>query len=126
MIMFDKIGIILIVLLASGGFAFIQLRKQKNIQKKLTGHPKGYWLEQGIGIGVAIGVAIGASTNNIALGVGIGVAIGVAIGTENEKKHKDEIRAITDEEKKLKKQSLVFIGSTFLIGIIIFLISFYF
>jgi hypothetical protein len=43
-----------------GVFAFIQMRKQTKIQKNLTGHPKGYWLEQGIGIGVAVGVAIGS------------------------------------------------------------------
>ena len=123
MIMFDKIGIILIVLLASGGFAFIQLRKQKNIQKKLKGYPKGYWLEQGIGIGVAIGVAIGIAMNNIAIGISIGVAIGIAIGSGNEKKHKDEIRPLTDEEKKLKKQSVLFLIGTMLIGVLAFLIK---
>ncbi|MBT3606765.1 MAG: hypothetical protein HOI72_04825 [Candidatus Marinimicrobia bacterium] len=58
--MTDKIGIILILVLVLGVFAFIQMRKQTKIQKNLTGHPKGYWLEQGIGIGVAIGVAIGS------------------------------------------------------------------
>jgi hypothetical protein len=121
--MFDKIGIILILVFVLGVFAFIQLRKQKNIQKKLKGYPKGYWMEQGLGIGVAVGVAIGVAMNNIAIGISIGVAIGVAIGSGNEKKHKDEIRPLTDEEKKLKKQSVLFLIGTMLIGVLAFLIK---
>ena len=121
-----KIYIILIMVLVVGAFALIQIRKQRKIQKILTGHPKGYWMEQGLGVGVAIGVGIGVALNNVAMGIAIGVAIGVAIGSGNGKKHKDEIRPITDEEKKLKKQSALFLIGMILLGVIVFLIRFCF
>ncbi len=118
-----KFGIILFAILVLGGFAVIQINKQRKIQQKLKGYPKGHWMEQGLGIGVAIGVAIGIALNNLAMGIAIGVAIGIAIGSGNEKKHKDEIRPTTDEEKKLKKQSILFLTGIMLIGIIVFLLK---
>jgi uncharacterized membrane protein YidH (DUF202 family) len=118
------VGLIIVMILVIGIFAVVQNRKEKEIRKKHPGYPKGYWMNQGIGIGVALGAGIGVALDNIAIGVGIGIAIGAAIGAEREKKHKDEIRPITDEEKKLRKQSIMFITGTLILGLIVFLLAY--
>ena len=121
-----NLGLIAVMVLVLGVFAIIQFKKQMEIRKKLSGYPKGYWMSKGIGIGVAIGVGMGIAMNNIPVGVGAGVAIGAAIGSRLEKKHKDEIRPMTDEEKKLKKQSILLVFGTLLIGILVFIITYFF
>jgi len=103
-----------------GVFAIIQTKRKQKIQKNLSGYAKGYWLEKGIGIGVAIGVAMGVAANNIALGIAMGIAIGVAIGKKMGEKHKSEIRPLSEGEKQLKKQSILFILIVFLIAMIIY------
>ena len=120
------IGLIAAMILVLGIFAAGQLKKEKEIRKKHPGYPKGYWMNQGIGIGVAIGAGIGVALDNIAIGVGIGIAIGAGIGAEKEKTHKDEIRPMTDEEKKLRKKSIMFITSTLILGLIVFLLAYIF
>lgn len=57
---------------------------------------------------------------NIAIGVATGVAIGAALGSMWETQHKDEIRPILEEEKKLRKQTLLFIFGVLLAGVIVF------
>ena len=82
-------------------------------------------MSQGIGTGIAIGAGLGVALNNIVSGVAIGIAIGVAIGSGLEKKHKDESRPITEEEKKLRKQSIMFMIGTFIIGIAVFIVAYF-
>jgi uncharacterized membrane protein YidH (DUF202 family) len=118
-------GLIAVMILVMGVFAVIQNKRQTEIRKKYPGYPKGYWMSQGFGIGIAIGVVIGIAMGNIAIGVAIGVAIGTAIGSGLEKQHKDEIRPITDEEEKLKKQSILFAVSTMMLGFIVFVITYF-
>jgi hypothetical protein len=73
-------------------------------------YPEGHWLSVGMGIGIALGaglgVPIGIALGNVALGLalgpGMGVAIGVAIGSGLEQKHKDEIRPLTGEERRMR------------------------
>ncbi len=117
-------GLAIVMVLVLVVFAIIKIRKQKEIRKKYPGYPKGYWLNQGMGIGIAIGVGMGAAFNNVAIGTAIGVAIGTAIGSELEKKHKDEIRPMTAEEKKLRTQALILSG-TFIAGLAIFLVAYF-
>ena len=114
------VGVIATMILVLGIFAVIQNKKQMVIRKKYPGYPKGHWIGQGIGIGIAIGTAIGVALGNIAIGVGIGVAIGTAIGSGLEKQHKDEIRPITEEEKIMKRQSILFAVGTMMVGLIVF------
>ena len=118
-------GLIAVMILALGIFAATKIKKQKEIQNKYPGHPKGYWSGQGLGTGIAIGAGLGAALGNVAIGVGIGVAIGAAIGSNLEKQHKDEIRPITDEEKELQKQSTLFGVGILLVGIVVFAIIFF-
>lgn len=109
-----------VIILVMGIFIAIQIKKQRELRKKYPGFPKGYWMNQGIGIGIAIGAGIGVALGNIAIGVGVGVAIGAGIGSQLETKHKAETRPWTEEEKKLKKQSILFIISILLVGIVAF------
>ena len=118
----STVGLIAVMVVVLGGFAVIQAKKQRAIRKKHPGYPKGYWMSKGIAIGIAIGAGIGVATGNLALGVGVGVAIGTSIGSGLEKKHKDEIRPMTDEEKKLKKQSILFSVGLMLLGVVVFFI----
>ena len=119
------VGVIATMILVLGIFAVIQNKKQMVIRKKYPGYPKGHWMSQGIGIGIAIGAAIGVALGNIAVGVGIGVAIGTAIGSGLEKQHKDEIRPITEEEKIMKRQSILFVVGTMMVGLIVFVITYF-
>lgn len=70
-------------------------------------YPKGYWMGVGISIGVAIGVALGPIFDNIGIGIAIGVAIGSGIGASLEQKNKDNIRPLTEQEKKRQKWGVV-------------------
>ena len=80
-------------------------------------YPEGYWMGVGMGIGLALGIAIGLAIGvamgevgmSFAFGPGIGVALGVAIGAGLEEQHKDEIRPLTEDERRTRVR-LVFIG----------------
>jgi hypothetical protein len=111
--------------LVLGIFAAVQAKKHMDIRKKHPGYPKGYWMNHGIGMGVPIGMAIGVAMGNIAVGVAIGVGIGTAIGSGLEKKHKDEIRPLTTEEEKLKRQSIMFSAGTLTLGMLVFVITYF-
>ena len=118
-------GLIAVMILALGVFAYNKIKKQREIRAKYPGYPENYWTGQGLGIGIAIGTGIGTALGNVAVGVALGVAIGAAIGSNLEKQHKDEIRPITDEEKELQKQTNIFIGGILLAGVVIFLIVYF-
>jgi uncharacterized membrane protein YidH (DUF202 family) len=114
------IGLIAVMIVVLGVFAYNKIKKQREIRKKYPGYPENYWKGQGLGMGIAIGAGIGAALGNVAIGVGIGVAIGAAIGSSLEKQHKDEIRPITDEEKELQRQVNIFTVGILLIGVVVF------
>ncbi len=122
----SAVGLIAVIVLVLGIFAIIQFKKQMMIRKKNSGYPEGYWMSKGMGIGIAIGAGIGIAMGTIPIGIGIGVALGAAIGSGLEKKHKDEIRPMTDEEKKLKKQSILFTFGILIIGIVVFIATYFF
>jgi len=115
-------GLIAILILVLGIFAAIKIRKQNALRDKYPGYPKGYWMSQGTGMGIALGAGVGVALENIAIGVAIGVALGAAIGSSLEKQHKHEIRPITDEEKELRQQAILFSIGTLLIGLILFVV----
>jgi hypothetical protein len=54
------------------------------------------------------------------------VAIGVAIGSGLENQHKDEIRPMTDEEKRLQKQAILVGVGTMILGIVVLVITYFF
>jgi hypothetical protein len=123
--MYNSVFIVILVaalLLLIGVFAAVKYRKQKKLMEKNPGYPKGYWMNQGIAMGIAIGAGMGVALGNIAIGVAIGVAIGAGIGSGLEKKHKHEIRPLTEEEKKLKKQTILFALGILIVGTGVFLL----
>jgi len=73
------------------------------MSKNESRHPKGYWMIVGISTGVGIGVALGVALENIGAGIALGVAIGAGIGASLEQKNKDNIRPMTEQEKKRQK-----------------------
>ena len=84
-------------------------------------HPmEGHYMNMGIALGIPLGLPIGIALDNIALGPGFGVAIGVAIGAYLEKKHKDELRPLTEEEKERKKKIIYLLLGTLVLGVIAF------
>jgi len=117
---FFIIPLIAVFIIAIAVFARRKFKMQQEIRKNNPGYPKGYWLEQGAGVGVAIGAGIGVALGNIAIGVAVGVAIGTAIGSMWETQHKDEMRPMLEEEKKLRKQTILFMIGLLLTALIVF------
>lgn len=70
-------------------------------------HPKGYWMGVGISIGTAIGAALGPIFDNFGTGIGIGIAIGAGLGTALEQRNKDNLRPLTEDEKRTQKRGII-------------------
>ena len=89
-------------------------------------YPKGYWMSIGIGIGVAIGVAMGPLFDNIGIGIAIGIAIGSGIGASLERKNKDNLRPLNEQEQKRQKLgtviALVLVGVLLMAALIAYLL----
>lgn len=115
----SMLGLIAVMVIVIGFYAFKMGKKQKALLAKYPGYPKGYFQGQGMGVGMAIGAGLGVALGNIAVGIGIGIAIGAGIGASKEAKHKDEIRPLTAEEKALKKQQVLFATSILTIGLLV-------
>ena len=119
---FIVLGLIIIIAIAA-----IPAFRLKRAEFKKTGkHPKGYYMNQGIALGMVIGIMIGIGMDNIGAGIAIGIAIGAGIGSTQEKKHKDELRPMTEKETSMNKYSviagvgLLFVGLLLLMGIYYF------
>jgi len=123
--MYLVIGLVAAMVLLIGTFVFTTAKKQREIRKKVPGYPAGYWRERGMAIGIALGCGVGVAMHNIALGVGIGVALGAGIGAASEKKHKDEIRPLTEEERALRKQKMMFALATIVVGLLVFVLLYF-
>jgi len=91
-------------------------------------YPEGHWLGKGISIGIVLGagfgVAIGTAMDNLALGIALGPAmglpIGVAIGSSWEQQHKDEIRPLTENERRMRRFTTVAGVAILAIGVLAF------
>lgn len=87
-------------------------------------HPKGYWMGVGISVGVAIGVALGPLFENIGIGIALGIALGSGIGASLERRHKDDLRPLTEQEQKRQKWGIA-IGLVLTTVLMVFLIIVY-
>jgi hypothetical protein len=95
------------------------------------GYPEGHWMGVGLGIGIALGVGvavpIGIATGNLglglALGPGIGLAIGVAIGSGLEQRHRDEIRPLSDRERRSRVYATIALAGVALLGLVALMAS---
>lgn len=96
-------------------------------------YPKGYWLGRGIALGILLGVplgiVLGISAGNIGLGIALGpamgLALGSAIGSLLEKKHKESLRPLTEEERRVQRMLVVFTISFLILGVTVLFILFY-
>jgi uncharacterized membrane-anchored protein YhcB (DUF1043 family) len=69
----------------------------------------------GMNVGLVFGVALGFAVDLFAksdisflsIGTSAGLVLGVAVGAVLEKKHKDELRSLTDAEKKLQRWGIL-------------------
>jgi hypothetical protein len=76
-------------------------------------YAEGYWLNKGISLGLVLGMALGLplglATDNIAIGValgpGFGLSLGAAIGSAWERQHQNEIRPLTDSERRARSRA---------------------
>ena len=70
-------------------------------------HPRGYWMSVGLSTGVGIGAALGITLENIGIGIALGTAIGAGIGTSLERKNKDKIRPLTEQEYERQRWAVI-------------------
>lgn len=117
-------GLITVLLVVLGVFAVYKAKKMAEIRIKHPGRPKGYYMNQGVGVGLAIGAGIGTALGNLSIGVGVGVAIGLVIGSRLETQHKDKLRPVTEEEKAIRNQAIIFVLGILLAGIIVIALKF--
>lgn len=111
------LGLLVIVL----AIALQSYRIMKKEYKKTGKYPEGHYMGLGMGLGLALGIPIGIAMGNIAFGPGIGLAIGVAMGAALEKKYKDRLRPLTDEEKKMRRKITYYMLALALLGLIAFI-----
>ncbi len=94
-----------------------------------TRYPEGHWMGIGIGIGLLLGMPagllMGIAMDNMAIGVAtgpaLGMGLGIAIGSALEKKHKENVRPLSEEERRMKKRLTLVTLKLLIIGILIFL-----
>jgi len=96
-------------------------------KKYPEGHFIGIWMAIGIAIFSGFGVPLFIITENpglIGIGPALGVTFGLSIGQAIENKYKKEgkIRALTESEKKNKKNAITIGIITLCLGIIFFAI----
>jgi hypothetical protein len=80
-------------------------------------YPKGFWMATGISIGIVIGMAMGPIFESTGIGIAIGIAIGSGIGASLERRNRDKIRPLTENE--LKRQKVVFVVALVLISLLL-------
>lgn len=94
-------------------------------------YPQGHWMSVGMCIGIALGCIpsfVGLFFDQMAPFVGIGPAIGcglgVAIGSALERKHKDELRPLTEEEQRERfRLTLIGLGALALLVLSLFVMG---
>ena len=95
--------------------ALVVARQRSMLSLNDSRRPQGFWMGVGINVGLVFGVALGfaidlfsKSTNSFtAIGISAGLALGVAVGAVLERKYKDELRPLTDAEKKLQRWGIL-------------------
>ncbi len=109
-----------LVVIAAGIVLVVWVRNVRTAQgPAMAGkYPQGHWMSVGMCIGIALGCIpslVGLLFDNmssfVAIGPAIGCALGVVIGSDLEQKHKDELRPLTEAEKRIRSRvSLVVLG----------------
>lgn len=107
-----------LVVIGVGVILFVLVRNMRTAQgPTMQGkYPQGHWMSIGMLIGISIGaipslagIVFDDTSSFVALGPAMGCGLGVAIGTALERKHKDELRPLTEEEQRLRSR-MTFVG----------------
>ena len=127
------ISIAVIVIVGIGMVMFVLLRNVSAAQgPAMQGkYPQGHWMSIGMCIGVAIGAVpalVGILLDNMSSWAGIapaiGLGLGIAIGSALERKHKDELRPMTEEEQRLRSRLvLAGLGALVLLVLSVFVLG---
>lgn len=101
-----------------GMIVFVLLRNVRTAQgpESQGKYPQGHWMSVGMCIGIVIGcvpslagILFDPMSSFVAIGPAMGCGLGVALGAALERKHKDEIRPLTEEEKRTRSR-MMFVG----------------
>lgn len=80
-------------------------------------------------LGLIISIPIGIAIKNIAFAVAIGAVLGMAfgffLGSKKEKKYKSDLRELSPEEISIKKLAQNLLTALCLLGIVLFVITYY-
>ena len=95
--------------------ALVVARQRSMLSLNDSRRPQGFWMGVGINVGLVFGVALGFAVDLFAksdisflsIGTSAGLVLGVAVGAVLERKHKDELRPLTDAEKKLQRWGIL-------------------
>jgi ABC-type Fe3+ transport system permease subunit len=129
------VGLVILLLIVAVGIVTVmslpragrQTRSQSSdSDEHQVKYPEGRWLGVGIGMSielcVGLGVPIGIALDNLALGLALGpsmgVAMGVAIGSALEQRHKDEIRPLTEDERRTRRIAMIAGVAVLAIGVL--------
>ena len=94
-------------------------------------YPQGHWMSIGMSIGIAMGlipslagILVDEMASFVAIGPAIGCGLGVAIGSALEQKHKDELRPLTEAERRVRfRLTLVGLGTLALLVLSLFVLG---
>ncbi len=127
------IGIAVLVVIGIGMLAFVLARNVRTAQgPTMQGkYPQGHWMSIGICIGIAMGcipslagILFDPMSSFVGIGPAIGCGLGIAIGSTLERRHKDELRPLTEEEQRLRSRlTLVGLGVLALLVLSVFVIG---
>ncbi len=127
------ISVAVIVVVGIGMVMLVLLRNARTAQGPTmqAKYPQGHWMSVGMCIGIAVGSIpsfVGLVFDQMAPFVGIGPAIGcglgVALGSALERKHKDELRPLTEEEQRGRfRLTLVGLGALALLVLSLFVLG---
>lgn len=122
-----------LVVVGVGMLMFVLLRNVRAAQgPTMQGkHPQGHWMSIGMCIGIAMGsipVLVSLLFDDMSSWVGIapamGLGVGIAIGSALERKHKDELRPLTEEEQRGRfRLTLVGLGALALLVLSLFVLG---
>ena len=95
--------------------ALVVARQRSMLSLNDSRRPQGFWMGVGMNVGLVFGVALGFAVDLFAksdisflsIGTSAGLVLGVAVGAVLERKYKDELRPLTDTEKKLQRWGIL-------------------
>jgi hypothetical protein len=95
--------------------ALVVARQRSMLSLNDSRRPQGFWMGVGMNVGLVFGMALGFAVDLFAksdisflsIGTSAGLVLGVAVGAVLERKHKDELRPLTDAEKKLQRRGIL-------------------